>query len=212
MKSQKKAQAALEYLLTYGWAILIVIIVGASLYALGIFSPGAWTGRRDTGFSTFRMEGFQFGRHGEVILVVSNQIGKQIELREVIVTSGGVECSIADGVGVEVYINGEQYPSPPNGGMTMGLTEESNPFRDFLPIDINTMYEIRMDCGDHYFEAAKALTVNGRENWRTYPEGSSFQLEVKFYYRDPSTGLFHTDAGTLFGQVEISTWELTQVR
>ena len=42
---RKKGQAAMEYLMTYGWAILIVIIVAAALYALGIFNPATYTGR-----------------------------------------------------------------------------------------------------------------------------------------------------------------------
>ena len=32
-----KGQAALEFLMTYGWAILIVIAVVAALYAMGVF-------------------------------------------------------------------------------------------------------------------------------------------------------------------------------
>jgi len=37
-----KAQAALEFLMTYGWAILIVIAVGIALYTMGVFKkPGA---------------------------------------------------------------------------------------------------------------------------------------------------------------------------
>ncbi|MBI4009615.1 MAG: hypothetical protein HY361_00265 [Candidatus Aenigmarchaeota archaeon] len=36
----KKAQSAMEYLMTYGWAILIVIVVVAALYALGVFQVG----------------------------------------------------------------------------------------------------------------------------------------------------------------------------
>lgn len=32
-----KAQAAMEYLMTYGWAILIVIIVVAALWSMGVF-------------------------------------------------------------------------------------------------------------------------------------------------------------------------------
>ena len=35
----KKAQAAMEFLMTYGWAILIVLIVLAALFFLGVFSP-----------------------------------------------------------------------------------------------------------------------------------------------------------------------------
>lgn len=32
-----KAQTAMEYLITYGWAILIVILVVAALYTMGVF-------------------------------------------------------------------------------------------------------------------------------------------------------------------------------
>nr|HLC62999.1 hypothetical protein [Candidatus Nanoarchaeia archaeon] len=35
----KKAQAAMEFLMTYGWAVLVVMIIISSLYAMGIFSP-----------------------------------------------------------------------------------------------------------------------------------------------------------------------------
>ena len=34
---KKKGQSAMEYLMTYGWAILIVIVVVAALYAMGVF-------------------------------------------------------------------------------------------------------------------------------------------------------------------------------
>jgi hypothetical protein len=35
----KKAQTAMEFLITYGWAILVVLIVLAALFILGIFNP-----------------------------------------------------------------------------------------------------------------------------------------------------------------------------
>lgn len=34
---KKKGQAAMEYLMTYGWAILIIVVVVAALYAMGVF-------------------------------------------------------------------------------------------------------------------------------------------------------------------------------
>ena len=37
----RKGQAAMEYLMTYGWAILIVVVVVAALYAMGVFKVGA---------------------------------------------------------------------------------------------------------------------------------------------------------------------------
>jgi len=38
-----KGQGAMEILLTYGWAILVVIIVGVVLWQMGIFNPGEYT-------------------------------------------------------------------------------------------------------------------------------------------------------------------------
>ncbi|MBE5728259.1 hypothetical protein IHE51_00125, partial [Candidatus Parvarchaeota archaeon] len=35
----KRSQSALEYMMTYGWAILIIVIVAVVLYSMGIFSP-----------------------------------------------------------------------------------------------------------------------------------------------------------------------------
>jgi hypothetical protein len=36
-----KGQSALEYMMTYGWAILIIVIVAVILYSMGIFNPRA---------------------------------------------------------------------------------------------------------------------------------------------------------------------------
>jgi len=38
-KASSKAQSAMEYLMTYGWAILIIAVVLAALFQLGIFNP-----------------------------------------------------------------------------------------------------------------------------------------------------------------------------
>jgi len=35
----KKSQSAMEYLMTYGWAILVVLIALGALFYLGVFSP-----------------------------------------------------------------------------------------------------------------------------------------------------------------------------
>ncbi|MGC8652322.1 MAG: hypothetical protein ACP5UH_03690 [Candidatus Micrarchaeia archaeon] len=40
----RKAQSAMEYLMTYGWAILIIAIVIAALFSLGVFSSASYMG------------------------------------------------------------------------------------------------------------------------------------------------------------------------
>jgi uncharacterized protein (UPF0333 family) len=39
---KKKGQAAMEFLMTYGWAILAAVIVIAVLASFGVFSPGKY--------------------------------------------------------------------------------------------------------------------------------------------------------------------------
>jgi len=69
----KKAQSAMEYLMTYGWAILIVIIVAAALYALGVFNPATFTGRTATGFQTIGAPiDWDLDSSGQLTLVLAN--------------------------------------------------------------------------------------------------------------------------------------------
>jgi len=88
-----KGQAALEYLLSYGWAILIVIIVGAALYSLGVFSPGTWTGKRTTGFAQFQVVDFKMDDGGNVTLILGNRVGKTVQLDSINLTLKGGTCS-----------------------------------------------------------------------------------------------------------------------
>jgi uncharacterized protein (UPF0333 family) len=37
-----KGQAALEFMLTYGWAVLIVVVVIAALFWMNVFNPAAF--------------------------------------------------------------------------------------------------------------------------------------------------------------------------
>src|SRR3989344_3309999 len=37
--NNKRAQSAMEYLMTYGWAILVVLIALGALFYLGVFNP-----------------------------------------------------------------------------------------------------------------------------------------------------------------------------
>ena len=50
-----KAQAAMEYLMTYGWALLIVVIVGVALWSLGVFNVGAGSTPKMTGISSLQL-------------------------------------------------------------------------------------------------------------------------------------------------------------
>ena len=48
-----KGQGAMEYLMTYGWALLVIVVVGAALFALGVLNPSTYTQKRCQGFQYF---------------------------------------------------------------------------------------------------------------------------------------------------------------
>ncbi len=43
-RNSKRAQSAMEYLMTYGWAILIIAVVLGALFSLGVFSSSSFLG------------------------------------------------------------------------------------------------------------------------------------------------------------------------
>ncbi|VVB68283.1 Uncharacterised protein [Candidatus Norongarragalina meridionalis] len=51
----KRGQSALEYLVTYGWAILAIVIIAAVLWYFGIFNPNKWSSSKQCGgFANFQ--------------------------------------------------------------------------------------------------------------------------------------------------------------
>ena len=56
--ADKRLQSAMEYLMTYGWSILLIVIVVAALYSLGVFSGGSFAPRAQAnGCRVFRPGG-----------------------------------------------------------------------------------------------------------------------------------------------------------
>ena len=91
-----KGQTALEYLMTYGWAIIIVVIVGIVLWKLGVGTPSVQKGA--TSFDIFAIgTDFKINSYGEATLILTNhdKQSRQITLQSVTIDnqdSCGVEA------------------------------------------------------------------------------------------------------------------------
>jgi len=95
MGKNLKAQAAMEYLMTYGWAILIVVIVAAALFALGVFNPATYTGTRATGFANLGVPSdWQRTAAGAFTIVLKNALGQAVTFNQVNATCGPVATPI----------------------------------------------------------------------------------------------------------------------
>lgn len=84
--SQKKSQAALEFLTTYGWAFLIIIVLFAALAYFGILDPSKLLPSRCNFGSELKCEDFGIFTDG-VILRLKNNLEKTIVIEGINVST-----------------------------------------------------------------------------------------------------------------------------
>jgi hypothetical protein len=90
-----KGQTALEYLMTYGWAILIVIIVVSALYALGLAKPCRWVGTQIREFADFKVENPRVTTTGDISFDVSRIRPETVNVTAYYATIGTNSGSLA---------------------------------------------------------------------------------------------------------------------
>ncbi|MFH0961872.1 MAG: hypothetical protein V1820_04275 [archaeon] len=170
--ASKKGQGALEYLITYGWAILIIVIIGGALFALGVFNPSSWvSNKRATGFASVQVKDWKIGTTG-ASFVLGNKIGDPIYLETINMTAAGqtTPCfsngTIAALGNLTADETGKIFPGPPSAASTLTGT---------------------------YGGAA--------DNCGSAGIGKAYTLTVQFQYQT-SSGVTHLDSGTITGKIE----------
>jgi uncharacterized protein (UPF0333 family) len=94
----KKAQAAMEFLMTYGWAILVVLVAIGALAYFGVLSPDNFLPERCTGpagLDCLDKATIDAGSDS-VIFVLKNNIGFQVSQLSVDTASNG-DCASPSG-------------------------------------------------------------------------------------------------------------------
>ena len=115
----RRGQEALEFLMTYGWAILIVVVVVAALFAMNVFNPGAFVGETASGFASFTVTGWSYSQAGVVNFTLGNKLGSQITITNIDVTAGGT--TVNDSTSNTVGPNGQvSYSIPGLPSLTQG--------------------------------------------------------------------------------------------
>ncbi|EEZ92579.1 MAG: hypothetical protein BJBARM4_0839 [Candidatus Parvarchaeum acidiphilum ARMAN-4] len=88
MRLTHKSQSALEYMMTYGWAILIIVIVAVILYSMGIFNPSSSVTFTSSGFSPFVIQSTVCTADGLAFSVLAGPISSQVvQINRVYLTS-----------------------------------------------------------------------------------------------------------------------------
>ncbi|MFH1126363.1 MAG: hypothetical protein V1703_04495 [Candidatus Altiarchaeota archaeon] len=90
----RKGQGAMEYLMTYGWAVLVVMIVGIVMWQLGIFNIGT-TSVTSSGFPKIKpqLTSCKMTTGGDFSCLFTNGAGSGIAVNETAIEVGGVTCT-----------------------------------------------------------------------------------------------------------------------
>ena len=77
----KKAQAAMEFLMTYGWALLVVLVAIGALAFFGVLNPGQFLPDQCTMFAGFSCTGYYATVTGTVLkLTFQNGLGYSMDV------------------------------------------------------------------------------------------------------------------------------------
>jgi hypothetical protein len=90
MKNLTKAQGAMEYLMSYGWSIVVVLIVGVAVWHLGILEINTSSPPTSSGFGALKP------------LLASCYLGDSISYHTIY---DGLQCQFLNTAGVEVNIS-----------------------------------------------------------------------------------------------------------
>jgi hypothetical protein len=85
----KRSQSALEYMMTYGWAILIIVIVAVILYSMGIFNPSSSISSTITGFQQTPISSAICTPTGVLVVSIGDATGNLINITSVNSTANG---------------------------------------------------------------------------------------------------------------------------
>lgn len=185
-KTRKRGQAALEFLMTYGWAILVVLIVIGALAYFGVLNPTIMLPEKCTLQMGMYCKNHLILSDNSVYFELENGMGKGVILRKVNVSGDFINCW-AD------------FTIPNNGSSTC-----SNPFYgDFhgkkglhIANGKSVIFNItEFPCvgGDTIFTNCTVLSRFGK---------TKSEIRIRWFYDDANELFTHTMKGELLAAIE----------
>ena len=118
----KKGQGALEYLMTYGWALLIIVVVGAALYALGVLNPGTYTKSTCSGFTYFTYQDQAMKTTNYTIVLLNGNY--EVNITDIFIDDGHIGVTQPAGnvsTGAKFTAKGSDKPTDKSSGDTFSI-------------------------------------------------------------------------------------------
>lgn len=142
-----KGQAALEYLMTYGWVILVLVVVIGALYALGLTKPCRWTGTQVREFPDFSVEN---------VKVNTTTLGFDVNY----VKPGSVTLQrvVVEGDAAGTYTPPTAINLPPATRVNVNLTTMTKAKGDCFNFDVFITYNISVAGGYELFNSTGKIS------------------------------------------------------
>lgn len=168
----KRAQGALEFLMTYGWAFLVILIMIGALAYFGVLSPTKFLPERCTFGSQFLCKDYLLSTDGttaDVTTKLQNNLGQAI-----IITSGTTTSSPEGFGGCTIDVTDTDGTSIVDGAGTVS------------------------DGAYFIVKATDCSTLGGMVSGSKY----KISINVVYYAATSSSDFSHTIQGELFANVE----------
>ncbi len=189
-----KLQSAMEYLMTYGWAILIIAVVLGILFLLGVFNGTALLGNHCLTEVGFSCQSATFGTSGMLNMTIGQGTGQTIYIHALACSSSasstgypqygltGVTANVLGatgnmGTGTTVdgyYVTNTTHPTllyETINGATVNSLQSSSP----IPITSGSQFIVNLPC----FNGQSAANGN---NIAGLPLGQAFTGQVWINY------------------------------
>lgn len=177
----KKAQGALEFLMTYGWAFLVILIMIGALAYFGVLSPTKFLPERCTFGSQFMCKDYLMSTDGstaDVTVKLQNNLGQAIY----VLASNSTNATSPEGF----------------GGCTISIKDSEGTTIDIMEND-GTYTNAAIPDGSYFmFFADDCANLGGMVGGSKY----KVSTDVAYYAATSSVDFVHTVSGELFSNVE----------
>ena len=208
----KRAQAAMEFLMTYGWALLVVLIAIAALAFFGVLNPGKFLPSNCNLGVGFSCEDFIIdddldlstgGIQRGINIIIRNGLGKTLDTFLIYVDPNSNTCA-----GWEGYITAKKNPlnladnfddGEADSIKTFDLTPPPDPmgircynYLSFPNDNVNCCSKFSQAMGEEYGCGSAGINCQASANSNTPMNiGSRFKADVIVIYREIGSTLFH---------------------
>ena len=174
----RKGQAALEFLMTYGWATLVVLVVIGALAYFGVLNPNILVPEKCTLQTGLACKDYKMTPDG-LLLELENGMGKGIVVRNITInaTQGSSSC----------------YAAKNRNASTPMLNTTSSEV-------------VNITAGDSKIMNGRSMSIYVQEgtncNFPDIGRKTKMTIDIAYYFLDSSETFTHTTSGEMLVTLE----------